>query len=247
MPETVDEEDSPRADLDPAPPDNKVDAILDFEKMRSRVYDPLGKYKAPHIFPSDPAARHLRDQTHHNCTPRVSAKLTKENLLLHSQESSSFHGSPEARVQVRLAEIEDILSRSHAEMVEGRPENLEDFWESASAGNIEVPLGNVEQVVGSLATAIEDFWVSEPPAGDALVDSHSGERLEDLAPSAIETQMAGTIEDLWESAEVGNIVTMAEIEDLWESASVENEAGVSQEVKGEKSIIKDMWESDSQP
>ena len=216
IPTSFDTDDPLTADDAPAPPDNDIPAIIDFEKMLSNIYDPLGKLEL------------INAAAGHSATlqPRILADLTIDNLIKHTldadQQPSSYRDTP-AKDDTP---IENVWSSASREM-EPRPSAagpaIEDIWplistseeiqSEPSAAASETRPVNVDEA------AIEDEWspaseatrpetsaaVPESPAVNADVDglaiedewSSAGEEEAEVGPSAMENRPTIEVEDMW--------------------------------------------------
>ena len=187
MPETLHEQQSEMADDDLVLPDNDVSPHPNVEKMRSRVYDPLGKRRAPQIFPYNSAGN--QDKSRKNIS-RIPATLTMGNLLiLDGDDSTGGENLPDGIVSDTGPEyINDEVSIR---------ESIEDMWE----------------IGGSPDTPIEDMW----PSGSKSDDGNDSTPIEDIwEPGSQETQVRNTtgIEDEVNSLGRSNIQKTG-IEDEW--------------------------------
>ena len=184
------------SDVVPAIPDNTVHPIMEFDNIRSLVYDPLGKDQPPlSDIPSG------RSPKYYNLNPRISADLTKENLLFHTlAQDSPLHGGTQDRPHVESAVITKV--------------GIEDAWPSASESDIRV-------AHPTPAVGIEDAWLSASESDSKVIHPTPAVGIEDVWPSVSEGMMerlvetpAAAIEDIWRSDSEG--VNEA-IEDIWVS------------------------------
>jgi hypothetical protein len=212
MPET--EQDGVMADEAQAPPDNTVGINPNLEKMRSRVYDPLGKRRASTLFPYDKLASISGVPKGHNSIPRIPAILTKKNLLLLDEEESLFDDNLEKQDNIsqgivdkrgleegsKASPIEDTWPSAHDDIPPATA--IEDMWSSGSqADNNARPLEDIwasdSQIADNVQTiGIEDEW----PSGDVKEDS----------PAPVNVPGKG-IEDEWPSASQDNSHARGEI------------------------------------
>jgi hypothetical protein len=216
IPTSFDTDDPLTADDAPAPPDNDIPAIIDFKKMLSNIYDPLGKLEL------------INAAAGHSATlqPRILADLMIDNLIKHTldadQRPSSYRDTP-AKDDTP---IENVWSSASREMEPGPSaavpvvgHAIEDIWDLASEETQSKPSAAASKTrpdnVGE--TAIEDEWspasyatksetsevVPETPAdgGPALEDewSSAGEEEVEVGPSATEDTPIIEIEDVWSS------------------------------------------------
>jgi hypothetical protein len=200
MPETMDIDNMP-SDTAPLPPDCRVQAILDFERIRSTFYDPLGKKRESHIFPSDRPAKRSTDPSHfspkrHNFHPRVSANLTEENILLHTIncEASSHSGT----APVQFYEDREV-SAGDKGVVMSKAVRIEDTWSSDSNPSVKAKLGNSSATglheLRTPAVARDDVWVPTEdvwPSESEDIGVETPERVVEL-----EVLSALRVEDVW--------------------------------------------------
>jgi hypothetical protein len=193
MPVTMDVEDI-LSDAARLPPDSKVQDIVEFERMGSRFYDPLGKKRESHIFLSDPPAQHSAVSSHfspkrHNLLPCFSANLTEDNLFLHTinAEASSHRGTP----AFQDTEERESLAGDKG-VVMSTAVGIEDAWSSDSNGSVMdkfvIDSTTVPCDRGTQAVAIEDEWPAET---DDMAVQTPGRVVELGEPSTF------AVEDLW--------------------------------------------------
>ena len=194
MPESWHGPDSAIAD-EKAPPDNNVSSLLNLEKLRSRVYDPLGKLRAPQIFPYDEAGTISR--TPNLNVPRRIASLSEENLILLNAEEFTRDDTLEKGSNPPLGEkVADVMEGVYIPPDDDMPDTtipveIEDMWESAS-DSVEVGHHN-SMVDNPTPTPIEDMWSS-----GSQVDEGTG--IEDEWPTVgnkDDSPASPQIEDDW--------------------------------------------------
>jgi hypothetical protein len=246
MPETLQDDRGASAIDEQALPDNNVRAILDFEKMRDLIFDPLGKRRPPRSFPHQAPACESADPNRPNLQPRILGNLTKDNLILHDAEdthsddwiAAKDHIGPSGTIHVDLdtpgVAIEDIWVYDNPAVVTQLKTTVAKNVEDASMS------GSVDRTP---AAAIEDLWLSGTPAA-AIEDLWLSGSVEGTPPAAIEDlwlsgSVEGTppaaIEDLWLSGNVDGTPPAA-IEDLWLSGNVDGTPAAA---------IEDLWLSGS--
>lgn len=167
-------------------PDNVVPQIVPLEKIRTLLYDPLGKDEIPLSIPAG---------------PRKMADLTKNNLFLHTLDAGSVHETSEGVEKLgpsefNQIEIENVWpsgSDSNVEETEETPAvDIEDTWSSDSEGS--KPPG----------VSIEDIWdsASEDLAEEKVVGKGPAIPVEDHLESENSDAdvSTGGIEEEWSSA-----------------------------------------------
>jgi len=186
MPETLEVEENTLAEDAPSPPDNNVRPIMEYEKIRNRVYDPLGKRSEPTIFPFDSPASPILE----NMIPRISAKLTVENVLKHTVEADTQQYSSQSWTR----DIQEKNLSAQVNVADIPALEIEDIWESDSEGKVGVGAGNV-QTARSLGEqspdiGIEDVWMSGSEDMEVCLTAR---------PTVTVGASAEALEDLWES------------------------------------------------
>jgi hypothetical protein len=233
-PETCPEQDGAMADDTDAPPDNNISTIRNFKKI-TQVYDPLGKRRETHVFPYNRAASISRDPNRHNLVPRISANLTRENVLILDKEETVFDEENRAEVGAEVvaemvAEALENVAPDYGNVGTTITGGIEDMWESESDGKDDKMVGSDVGLAAKIDnppdTPIEDMWASgtqadndTTPLEDIWVsDSNIAQNPE---PKGIEDDWpSGTEDDNFPAGQVDFTVTG--IEDEWPSPSEHN-------------------------
>jgi hypothetical protein len=249
MPETWKEEDGAMADDVQVPPEIRAGEIFKLEQMRSRVYDPLGKRRAARIFPYDRDTE-PKDPYRYNLTPRISATLTQENLLLLDAEETSvddrFRGGhavdrpDEVGLSALLPPDERVVDTSI-------PEGLEDIWESASDICLNDRPPDDRNLDTTIPDGVEDIWESDsdkngqtgiPDVGQprSIIENLPDTPIEDMwssgspaddddPPPVFEETPTTPLEDIWSTdSQIAENDQPTEIEDEWPLGSEKNES-----------------------
>ena len=194
IPDLLQEEDMSLTENVLAPPDNHIPPLLAFEQIRTLRYDPLDKSSPPVVFPFNTPARLPADIIH---VPRISARLTKDNLHVHTTAASDR----DDRTTPDIA-VEDVWLSQSEDDIRDDPLPVEDMWESDTPeevppANEQIPPANEE--IDTVVMPVEDIWESDHSDNDDVSATTPPTGVEDIWPSDSEGDHK-EIEHIWPSA-----------------------------------------------